>query len=202
MGMRVMAARRRLMKKRMTATPMKRKMLTVISGRTWAKSRPDTITYGRFEPAKVGIARSQRGLARMVEMRTSCLSGAIKLSVLNSQRAQSGTLPRGIKGFRPGNVGGKRDRLVDHNYRDQETRKPFVKVLYSFGRADQLDTGTLRRLVGSVSRYLEPSEARAISERLGEEWQDEVRAPRHSLASLLPCHVDVLGILLRAAGVS
>jgi hypothetical protein len=28
-------------------------------------------------------------------------------------------------------------------------------------------------LVGSVSRYLQPSEARAISERLGEEWQFE-----------------------------
>ncbi len=45
-----------------------------------------------------------------------------------------------------------------HNYRDREKGRSYVKVLFNFGRADQLDTDALRRLVRSVSRYLEPSE--------------------------------------------
>jgi hypothetical protein len=77
----------------------------------------------------------------------------------------------------------KKDRVLEyvqlaHNYRDPETRKPFVKVLYNFGRADLLDTDALRRLVRSISRYLEPSEAKAISERLGEEWPFEFLGSR------------------------
>jgi hypothetical protein len=59
----------------------------------------------------------------------------------------------------------KKDRVLEyvqlaHNYRDPETRKPFVKVLYNFGRADLLDRDALRRLVRSISRYLEPSGAK------------------------------------------
>ncbi len=77
----------------------------------------------------------------------------------------------------------KQNRVLEyvqlaHNYRDRETRKPFVKVLYNFGRADQLDTDALRRLVRSISRYLEPSEAQAISERLGEDWPFEFLGSR------------------------
>ncbi|RJQ08782.1 MAG: transposase, partial [Bacillota bacterium] len=65
-----------------------------------------------------------------------------------------------------------------HNYRDRETGRLFVKVLYSFGRVDQLDTDALRRLVRSISRYLEPSEAEVVRERLGEEWPFEFLGSR------------------------
>jgi len=65
-----------------------------------------------------------------------------------------------------------------HNRRDRKTGQTRVEVLYSFGRADDLDTDALRRLVRSVSRYLEPSEARAISERLGDELPFEFLGSR------------------------
>jgi len=68
----------------------------------------------------------------------------------------------------------KQDRVLEyvqlaHSHRDPVTRKPSVKVLYNLGRADQLDMDALRRLVRSISRFLEPGEAQAIRERLGEE---------------------------------
>ena len=68
----------------------------------------------------------------------------------------------------------KQDKVLEyvqlaHSHRDPVTRKPSVKVLYNLGRADRLDMDALRRLVRSISRFLEPGEARAIRERLGEE---------------------------------
>lgn len=56
-----------------------------------------------------------------------------------------------------------------HNQRDPKTGVPKAVVLYNFGRIDQLDLDALRRLVKSVSRFLEPEEAVAIREQLGEE---------------------------------
>ncbi|MCL4516113.1 MAG: IS1634 family transposase [Firmicutes bacterium] len=56
-----------------------------------------------------------------------------------------------------------------HNQRDPKTGVPKAVVLYNFGRIDQLDLDALRRLVKSVSRFLEPQEAMAIREQLGEE---------------------------------
>lgn len=46
-----------------------------------------------------------------------------------------------------------------HNSRDPKTGQPVAKVLYSFGRADQLDVDALRRLVKSISRFLSPEDA-------------------------------------------
>lgn len=45
-----------------------------------------------------------------------------------------------------------------HNYRDKETGQVKAKVLYNFGRADQLDVEAIRRLVRSLSRFLSPEE--------------------------------------------
>lgn len=45
-----------------------------------------------------------------------------------------------------------------HNERDPETGVPKAKVIYSFGRADEVDTQALRRLVQSIGRFLEPEE--------------------------------------------
>jgi len=43
-----------------------------------------------------------------------------------------------------------------HNVRDKETGQVKADVLYSFGRADQLDVEAIRRLVQSLSRFLSP----------------------------------------------
>ncbi len=45
-----------------------------------------------------------------------------------------------------------------HNVWDPEVRQARAKVLYSFGREDQLDLEALRRLIASVARYLGPEE--------------------------------------------
>lgn len=43
--------------------------------------------------------------------------------------------------------------------RDPKTGHPKAQVLYSFGRADQLDIEALKRLVKSISRFLSPEDA-------------------------------------------
>jgi len=55
----------------------------------------------------------------------------------------------------------KQDKVLEyvqlaHSHRDPLTRKPSVKILYNLGRADRLDMDALRRLVRSISRFLEP----------------------------------------------
>ncbi len=54
-----------------------------------------------------------------------------------------------------------------HNRRDPQTGKPRAQILYHFGPKDRLDLEGLRRLVQSISRFLEPAEARQIQEQLG-----------------------------------
>ncbi len=49
-----------------------------------------------------------------------------------------------------------------HNVWDPTSHRSNVRVLYHFGRADQLDHGAIRRLIGSLSRALEPGEALAL----------------------------------------
>ncbi len=46
-----------------------------------------------------------------------------------------------------------------HNERHPETGSPVAKVIHNFGRADKVDREALRRLVSSISRFLEPAEA-------------------------------------------
>ena len=45
-----------------------------------------------------------------------------------------------------------------HNVRDKKTGQVKANVLYSFGRADQLDVAAIQRLVRSLSRFLSPEE--------------------------------------------
>ena len=45
-----------------------------------------------------------------------------------------------------------------HNEWDPQTRCAKAKVIYSFGREDELDRAALKRLVESISRYLTPGE--------------------------------------------
>lgn len=46
-----------------------------------------------------------------------------------------------------------------HNAWDPKTRRSMVRILYNFGREDQLDRDAIRRLIGSLSRALPPDEA-------------------------------------------
>jgi len=50
-----------------------------------------------------------------------------------------------------------------HNEWDAAARRSVPRVLYSFGREDQLDREAVRRLVASLSRLLEPGEALAAA---------------------------------------
>ena len=67
-----------------------------------------------------------------------------------------------------------------HNERHPRTGSPVAKVIHNFGRADLVDRQALRRLVASISRFLEPEQAAAAaaagevevldSRRLGGAW--------------------------------
>jgi len=50
-----------------------------------------------------------------------------------------------------------------HNEWDAAARRSVPKVLYSFGREDQLDKAAVRRLVASLGRLLDPGEALAAA---------------------------------------
>jgi len=46
-----------------------------------------------------------------------------------------------------------------HNERHPRTGSPVARVIHNFGRADLVDRAALRRLVASISRFLEPGQA-------------------------------------------
>ena len=51
-----------------------------------------------------------------------------------------------------------------HNEWDPDTQRSRTKVLYNFGREDELDRDAVRRLVAALSRLLDPVEALAAAE--------------------------------------
>jgi len=62
-----------------------------------------------------------------------------------TRRAADGTLVRYLQ--------------LAHNVWDPAARRSTVRVLYHFGREDELDRDAIRRLIGSLSRALPPGEA-------------------------------------------
>jgi hypothetical protein len=50
-----------------------------------------------------------------------------------------------------------------HNERDPETGVPRAQIVHRFGRVDQVDREALRRLVKSISRFLDPADAVAAT---------------------------------------
>ena len=54
-------------------------------------------------------------------------------------------------------------QLAENERRPGE-RVPHARILYSFGREDQVDRAAIRRLISSLSRALEPGEALALQE--------------------------------------
>ena len=59
------------------------------------------------------------------------------------------------------NKDGSEARYVQlaHNYRDKKSGQSRTKVLCNFGREEYIDKDTLKRLIGSINRYLGPEEA-------------------------------------------
>lgn len=55
-----------------------------------------------------------------------------------------------------------------HNEWNSEAKYAKARVIYSFGREDQLDVDALRRLVESISRYLSPEEALRAQAGIGQ----------------------------------
>jgi len=72
-----------------------------------------------------------------------------------------------------------------HNYRDPKSGSSRAQVLYHFGRKDQLDLDALRRLVQSISRFLEPSEVEAIQRDLDLDFPFEFLGSRQLGGSAL-----------------
>lgn len=54
-----------------------------------------------------------------------------------------------------------------HNERDPESGMPKARIIHNFGRSDLVDRDGLARLVGSISRFLDPAEA-AVATSAGE----------------------------------
>ena len=73
---------------------------------------------------------------------------------------------------------GKEYVQLAHNYREPEGGRVRAKVLYSFGRKDKLDLDELRRLIRSISRYLDPEEVARIQEQIGDDWPFEFLGSR------------------------
>ncbi len=53
---------------------------------------------------------------------------------------------------------------LTHNEWDAATKTSRPKVLHSFGREDQLDRDAIRRLVGLLTRLLDPNTALTLSD--------------------------------------
>src|SRR5690554_7477718 len=55
-------------------------------------------------------------------------------------------------------------QLVHNEWVDGKSR---TKVVHGFGRKDRLDQEALKRLIGSISRFLDPDDAAAVQQDLG-----------------------------------
>jgi len=79
-----------------------------------------------------------------------------------------------------------------HNERHPVTGSPVARVIHNFGRADELDHEALRRLVRSISRFLEPDEAASVG--AGLEEVEVVDARRYGGTYVLDALFARLGI--------
>jgi IS4 transposase len=86
-----------------------------------------------------------------------------------------------------------------HNERHPVSGSPVARVIHNFGRADELDHEALRRLVKSISRFLEPDEAASAGAGLAE--VEVVESRRYGGAWVLDRLFARLGVTeaLRAA---
>jgi len=66
-----------------------------------------------------------------------------------------------------------------HNFREGGSGPSKTRVLFSFGRKDELDVEALRRLVSSISRYLDPAEAAEVRAAAGVELDARFLGAKH-----------------------
>jgi transposase len=66
-----------------------------------------------------------------------------------------------------------------HNFREGGSGPSKTRVLFSFGRKDELDVEALRRLVSSISRYLDPAEAAEVRLAAGIELDARFLGAKH-----------------------
>ena len=59
-----------------------------------------------------------------------------------------------------------------HNYRDERAGQPRSKILYNFGRLEQLDQSALKRLVLSISRLMSAEDALECEQLINNEQSD------------------------------
>jgi hypothetical protein len=78
-----------------------------------------------------------------------------------------------------------------HNERHPQTGSPVARIIHNFGRADQVDKEALRRLVASISRFLEPD---AEPAGVGGAGVEVIEARRYGGAYLLDALFARLGI--------
>jgi len=86
-----------------------------------------------------------------------------------------------------------------HNERHPETGTPVAKIIHNFGRADQVDREALRRLVVSISRFLDPAEAVAAGSGLEVEVVDARRYGGAFVLDMLFCRLGIGRALRQAA---
>ena len=58
--------------------------------------------------------------------------------------------------------GGHEYVSLAHNERDPKSGQSHAKILYKFGRKDQLDASELKRLIASISRFLDPEDIEVL----------------------------------------
>jgi len=58
--------------------------------------------------------------------------------------------------------GGHEYVSLAHNERDPVSGQSRANILWKFGRKDQLDTGELKRLIASISRFLGPEDVEML----------------------------------------
>lgn len=86
-----------------------------------------------------------------------------------------------------------------HNERHPETGSPVARVIHNFGRADHVDRDALGRLVSSISRFLEPTDAIAATTGSEVEIVDSRRFGGAFVLDALWEHLGIANALVTAA---
>ena len=86
-----------------------------------------------------------------------------------------------------------------HNERN-ERGVPVARVIYTFGREDEVDRGALARLVASISRFLEPEAALAAGAPAGFDFLEAREQGRPHVVQALWSELGIGRALARVAG--
>ena len=139
--------------------------LASVSDSVWGGSGART-TAGRPREAEVGRPGGHASPERVTAILRVSTSGK-PAGCLSNHHGASACVPRNsevlettVQKTKNGEV---RYLQLAHNGWDAAARRSVPKVVYSFGREDQLDTDAIRRLVTALSRLLSPADALAAT---------------------------------------